>query len=387
MLFSKIILSDKKNDRIKCHLIFWFFWWVYFAVLHAANPFGKPEISYFRNPVFTFTESVFFLIGQIPLTYGMLYWVLPKFILKKKYFLAVISIFILWFFGGILHLYLINDIFPKVLSLILPERFLVNTQRPPSASFFMALLATYKGAFVVAAIAFVIKFGKYWYLKEQRNLQLQKENTEVQLKLLTAQVHPHFLFNTLNNIYSQTQTESPKGSKMIMELSDMLRYILAEGSKLQVPLKKELTMIQDYINLEKVRYGNKLDLHLSIPEETGKLQIAPLLLLPFVENCFKHGASKFLTNPWINLKIEIKEKKIFLKLMNGKDDNMEERHSKLGTGITNVQKRLNLLYPDKYELQICDEREVFVINLWINLSEANPEIIPIIESNSSVTYA
>ena len=387
MLFSKIILSDKKNDRIKCHLIFWFFWWVYFAVLHAANPFGKPEISYFRNPVFTFTESVFFLIGQIPLTYGMLYWVLPKFILKKKYFLAVISIFILWFFGGILHLYLINDIFPKVLSLILPERFLVNTQRPPSASFFMALLATYKGAFLVAAIAFVIKFGKYWYLKEQRNLQLQKENTEVQLKLLTAQVHPHFLFNTLNNIYSQTQTESPKGSKMIMELSDMLRYILAEGSKLQVPLKKELTMIQDYINLEKVRYGNKLDLHLSIPEETGKLQIAPLLLLPFVENCFKHGASKFLTNPWINLKIEIKEKKIFLKLMNGKDDNMEERHSKLGTGITNVQKRLNLLYPDKYELQISDEREVFVINLWINLSEANPEIIPIIESNSSVTYA
>lgn len=387
MLFSKIILSDKKNDRIKCHLIFWFFWWVYFAVLHAANPFGKPEISYFRNPVFTFTESVFFLIGQIPLTYGMLYWVLPKFILKKKYFLAVISIFILWFFGGILHLYLINDIFPKVLSLILPERFLVNTQRPPSASFFMALLATYKGAFLVAAIAFVIKFGKYWYLKEQRNLQLQKENTEVQLKLLTAQVHPHFLFNTLNNIYSQTQTESPKGSKMIMELSDMLRYILAEGSKLQVPLKKELTMIQDYINLEKVRYGNKLDLHLSIPEETGKLQIAPLLLLPFVENCFKHGASKFLTNPWINLKIEIKEKKIFLKLMNGKDDNMEERHSKLGTGITNVQKRLNLLYPDKYELQICDEREVFVINLWINLSEANPEIMPIIESNSSVNYA
>ena len=387
MLFSKLILSDKKNDRIKCHLIFWFFWWVYFAVLHAANPFGKPEISYFRNPVFTFTESVFFLIGQIPLTYGMLYWVLPKFILKKKYFLAVISIFILWFFGGILHLYLINDIFPIVLSLILPERFLVNTQRPPSASFFMALLATYKGAFLVAAIAFVIKFGKYWYLKEQRNLQLQKENTEVQLKLLTAQVHPHFLFNTLNNIYSQTQTESPKGSKMIMELSDMLRYILAEGSKLQVPLKKELTMIQDYINLEKVRYGNKLDLHLSIPEETGKLQIAPLLLLPFVENCFKHGASKFLTNPWINLKIEIKEKKIFLKLMNGKDDNMEERHSKLGTGITNVQKRLNLLYPDKYELQICDEREVFVINLWINLSEANPEIIPIIESNSSVTYA
>ncbi len=387
MQLTKFILSDNRNDRIKRHLVFWFLWWAYFAVLHAANPFGKPEISYFRNPVFTLTESVLLLMGQIPLAYGMLYWVLPKFILKKKYFLAVIVSAILWFFGGVLHLYLTTDIHPKILSYILPERFLDHTKRPPGATFFMSLLGTYKGAFTVAAIAFVMKFAKYWYLKEQSNLQLQKENTEAQLQLLTAQVHPHFLFNTLNNIYSQTQTQSPIGSKMIMELSDIMRYILSEGNKTQVPLDKEFKIMQDYINLEKVRYGNKLDLHVSLPEETGDLQIAPLLLLPFVENCFKHGTSKFLRNPWINLKVELQENNLFLKLMNGKDDDNSHLVPRSGTGIPNVQKRLSLLYPDKYDLQISNEKNVFVVNLRLELMEQKQDHNALMRPQPEINYA
>lgn len=385
-MLLNFILSDKRKDRISRHLIFWFMWWFYFAVSHAANPFNRPEISYFRNPVFTLTESVFLLFPQMPLAYGMLYWVLPKFILKKKYGLAVLCTGILWFICGILNFYLISDTLPKVLSMILPDRFTANTQRPPSASFFMAVLATNKGAFTVTAFAFVLKFAKYLYLKEQRNLQLQKENAEAQLKLLTAQVHPHFLFNTLNNIYSQTQTESPKGSKMILDLSDMLRYILAEGSKAEVPLEKEVKMIQDYINLEKVRYGNKLDLHVSLPDQTRGLCIAPLILLPFLENSFKHGASNFLTEPWINLTIELKGNHLFLKLMNGKDDNYRHLIPRSGTGIPNVKERLRLLYPGKHELQISDEKDVFVINLRLELDESKKEQTTLIQPEL-VSYA
>ena len=187
------------------------------------------------------------------------------------------------------------------------------------------------------------------------------------------QVHPHFLFNTLNNIYSQTQTESPKGSKMIMELSGMLRYILAEGNKARVPLQKELAMTQDYIHLEKIRYGNKLDLHVSIPDDTDNLEIAPLILLPFVENCFKHGASKFLKSPWINLQIEMNGRKLIMKLMNGKASDLPPVHPHSGTGINNVKKRLELLYPDKHQLQITDEPEVFVVNLSLELTESKPK--------------
>jgi LytS/YehU family sensor histidine kinase len=222
-------------------------------------------------------------------------------------------------------------------------------------------------------MALMLKFIKYWYLKDQRNLQLQKENTEAQMQLLTAQVHPHFLFNTLNNVYSQTQTESPKGSRMIMGLSDMLRYILYEGSKRLVPLDKELTMIAEYINLEKIRYGNKLDVHVLIPGKTEDIYIAPLLLLPFIENCFKHGASNMLQNPWINLTVEMKGTELVMKLMNGKMPLNADPNPGKGIGINNVRKRLELLYKDKYDLQIREDDEVFVVDLKVELVKIEVE--------------
>ena len=171
-----------------------------------------------------------------------------------------------------------------------------------------------------------------------------------------------------------------------MELSDMLRYILAEGNKSRVPLQKELAMIQDYIHLEKIRYGNKLDLHVSIPDHTVHLEIAPLILLPFVENCFKHGASKFLRNPWINLKLEIHGRKLSMKLMNGKTTNPDEELTRSGTGINNVKRRLELLYKNKYELQITDEPDVFVVNLNLELTESRPESTPLQEP-AMISYA
>lgn len=387
MINHDLIFSEKRSVRIKRHLLFWIFWYIYYATLHAANPFGSQEISYFRNPVFTFTESLLFMIAQVPLVYTMLYLILPKFILKKKYVSAVLGTAGLWFLGGVWHLYLFKDVHPKILASILPERFLENTTRPESASFFMAMMGAYKGAFTAVAVAFVIKFTKYWYLKEQRNLQLQKENTDAQLQLLTAQVHPHFLFNTLNNIFSKTQTESPEGSKMIMGLSDMLRYILYEGQKPLVPLKQELLMITEYINLEKIRYGNKLDVHVLVPDKTDDIYIAPLLLLPFVENCFKHGASNMLQNPWINFTVEIKDTLLVMKLMNGKSSITGYTQSKSGIGINNVRQRLNLLYKDKFDLQIREEDEVFVVDLKVELTRIKTAVSEFASTGSTLNLA
>src|SRR6185503_5878259 len=154
-----------------------------------------------------------------------------------------------------------------------------------SARVHLALLAGLRGAITIGGIAASFKLMKHWYVKEQRNLQLQKENTESQLQLLKAQVHPHFLFNTLNNIYANTQGIAPVASKLVMGLSDMLRYMLYECKEPFVPLAKELQLISDYVSLEKIRYGNRLEVHIDIPNDTDDLEIAPLLLLPFVENC------------------------------------------------------------------------------------------------------
>ncbi len=387
MFNQDLIFSEKRSVRIKRHLLFWGFWWLYFGLMHAVQPFGKPEISYFRNLPFTFLESFFHVLPQTLLAYPMIYFVLPRFVLHNKYGWAFLWTAIFMFLSGVVNLFMVQNVNPKILAAILPERFLVNTQRPPAVSFAMAILSSLKGGLTCTAVAVGIKLVKHWYLKEQRNLTLQKENSEAQLQLLTAQVHPHFLFNTLNNIYSQTQTESPRGSQMIMELSDMLRYILAEGGKPMVPLKKELAMIRDYMNLEKIRYGNKLDLHLSLPEVATNLQIAPLILLPFVENCFKHGASKFLSTPWINLKIEINNNVLSLKLMNGKESHHQDQYPKSGTGLSNVKKRLELIYKDKHELQITDEPEVFVVNLRFELLAGKQESLITETPEPKLNYA
>jgi hypothetical protein len=367
MNIQEFIFSEQRNDRIKQHLVFWGIWYPYITLTHAASPFGYPEMAYFRNPVYTFTESFFVVLAQVPLTYGMLYFTLPKFILKKKYLQGLFVIIVFWFAGGILNLFLMGKVFPPLLAMLLPPEYLPLAPRSEGVSFFMAVIATNKGAFTIACSALMLKFGKHWYHKEHRNLQLQKENAESQLRLLTAQVHPHFLFNTLNNIYSQTQIESPQGSKMIMGLSDILRYILYEGQKPLVRLKQELQLIIEYVNLEKIRYGNKLEVNVLIPDTPKDLFITPLLLLPFVENCFKHGTSNVLENPWINLTIELKDTTLVMKLMNGKVPVKGKEHKRSGIGINNVRKRLDLLYKDRYDLQIREEEEVFVVDLRVEL--------------------
>ena len=323
MGFQDFIFSEKRSDRIKQHLLFWGIWYPYIILTHTGAPLGYPGMTSFKSQMAAaFSDSFFIVFVQAPTVYIMLYFVFPKFILRKKYLAAFLLILLLGFLTLVFNFYIISNVLEPFLAWILPGP---KTPRSEGMSFFMAVMVTNKAAFTITASALMLKFGKQWYHKQYRNLQLQKENSEAQLQLLTAQVHPHFLFNTLNNIYSKTQVESPDGSRMIMGLSDMLRYILYEGQKQLVPLKQELTLVTEYINLETIRYGNKLDAHVLTPDKTDGLYIAPLLLLPFVENCFKQDASNKLQTPWVNLSLELKDDTLVMKLMNGKQT-VQEQH-------------------------------------------------------------
>jgi hypothetical protein len=372
MLSYNFIFSEKRSDRISRHLLFWIGLSAYFTLLHAGNPILKPQSSYISNIPAVFVRNLMMQIPQAFCAYAILFVSLPLFFKKGSLALPIIITTGIWVASAAVSNLVTNFVTPQVVNWLLPEKWHRSLPVQPIPNLISKLFSVNKGVFTGAGFLVMLHFIKGWYMKEQRNLQLQKENTMSQLKLLTAQVHPHFLFNTLNNIFSQTQNESPKGSKMIMELSDMLRYILTEGRKPLVPLQEELSMIKDYINLEKDRYGNKLDLHLSIPTDTGYLQIAPLLLLPFVENCFNHGVSNSLTAPWINLKIRVSGGQLTMKLMNGKDCSQQNKQSMWGCGIKNVRKRLEHLYPEKHELQISEGPDVFVVNLRLELTEWKP---------------
>lgn len=387
MKLREFIFSEKKSDRIKQHLLFWIVWYFYITLTHAAGPLGYPQMNHYRNPIYTFSESFCVVYSQLPTVYLMLYVVFPKFFLKNRYLAGLGMIAVLWFLCGALNLILLGKVMQPFLAWILPAENMPPKLRSAGDSFVMAVMATNKAAFTITASALMLKFGKHWYHHQHRSLQLQKENTEAQLQLLTAQVHPHFLFNTLNNIYSKTQKESPDGSQMIMGLSDLLRYILYEGRKALVPLDKELQMILEYINLEKIRYGNKLELYYQITGKTKDIYIAPMLLLPFVENCFKHGASNMLQNPWINLTVGINDTTLVMKLMNGKPNVAEKVSEKSGIGIANVRQRLLLLYKGKHDLQIREEEDVFIVDLQIALVKMEPSQIEIEQPAASISYA
>lgn len=362
------IFSDEWKYRIQRHLAFWIFWGVFQGFLYTFIAANSPY-SYFRQLPLSMLESFIFLGAHMFLAYSLMYFVIPQFLLKQKYWQTatwtIICFVITAFVSTGIGVFFIDPLRANFMTD--PIRLRLYTIN--SANVHLSLLAGLRGAITVGGIAAAIKLMKYWYLKEQRNLQLQKENVESQLQLLKAQVHPHFLFNTLNNIYSYTQNTSPVGARLVSGLSDLLRFMLYECNQRLIPLSKELKIIRDYINLEQIRYGNKLDIHLDIPDKTNDLYIAPLLLLPLVENCFKHGTSSMLEQPWISLDIAFDKNEMRMKLINGKTIENRNAGTKTGIGIANVEKRLALLYPGKHELLITKDPDVFVVNLKIELEQ------------------
>jgi len=356
------IFSKEKKYRLQRHLSFWIFWWIFFAILYSYTAKVTLLPNFQRLPI-AIVDSILFLIPHMFLAYSLMYYIIPKFIFKGKYIGTGILVLLFFFFTACISALIGTYVLPVIRN----NLFAISYSDPANSSFLLSLLAGLRGAITIGGLAAAIKLMKHWYVKEQRNLELQKENSEAQLQLLKAQVHPHFLFNTLNNIYSYSQDTSPVAAKMITNLSDLLRYILYEGNQRLVPLSKELKMLQDYINLEKVRYGNKLELHLDLPSQTNGFYIAPLLLLPLIENCFKHGTSNMLEQPWINLQVDIQGKQLRMKLLNGKIKESGMILQSNGIGIKNIQERLALLYPGNHELTITNEEEVFIVNLKVEL--------------------
>jgi len=366
------IFSSERKYRIRRHVAFWVIWCVFQGFLYAFIPIGA-SFGYVRRIPSTMFDSVMFLAPHIFFSYSLMYFVIPFFVVKNKYAIASVWVLILVGATACISASIATYVLEPVKTYLLPKKFLFPFKSGAQNQFYLAMLAGLRGGLTIGGSAAAIKLMKHWYVEGQRSLQLQKENVESQLQLLKAQVHPHFLFNTLNNIYSKTQNIAPAASEMIFGLSDILRYVLYECNKPLVPLDQELKMMEEYINLEKVRYGNELEMHVDLPQQTENYFIAPLMILPFVENCFKHGTSNILEQPWINLTIAIEGEEMTMKLLNSKSS-VPVSSNAHGIGIENVKKRLALIYPDKHQLTIREEDEVFIVILKLQLEVRNKHI-------------
>jgi two-component system, LytTR family, sensor histidine kinase LytS len=204
-------------------------------------------------------------------------------------------------------------------------------------------------------------------------LILDKERKENELRHLKAQLNPHFLFNTLNNLYGLSVAESKKLPDLMLKLSELLRYSLYDTSQQYVELQKELNYIRNYVELERIRLSEKTDIALQITGDFSERYIAPLMLIVFVENCFKHFSSARDQQPFVHISIEQKDDVLHLRTRNSVDPGQipQKNVSKGGLGLKNVRQRLDLIYPQKYKVAISKEAAYFETDLTINLSYAH----------------
>lgn len=222
--------------------------------------------------------------------------------------------------------------------------------------------------YAVIGFAVALKIIRDWDRKDRLAIQLQEEKRDAELQFLRAQIHPHFLFNTLNNLYGLALKNSPNTPDSILRLSGLLDFILYECNTDQIPLNKEITLIQHYIELERLRFGDRLDITFNYENPPGETRLAPLLLLPFVENAFKHGASASNGAVYIKIDLRVAANELWFQVENSKSGNgKQEANGSKGIGLRNVEKRLHLLYPNRHNLNKIENTEVFLISLELQL--------------------
>jgi two-component system, LytTR family, sensor kinase len=217
----------------------------------------------------------------------------------------------------------------------------------------------------VSVFAVAIHQIRLQFADKEREKALIKEKLETELKYLRNQTNPHFLFNTLNNIYGLARRKSDDTAEVVMKLSKLLRFMLYESNKPTVKIGEEIKMLDDFINLEKIRYAKKLELSFNKKIDDESEQIAPLLLLPFVENAFKHGASENRFESFIHIALELEGGVLHFYIENAKEDN-NDANEKGNIGLANVRRQLELMYK-QYDLRVVNELSVFKVFLTVNL--------------------
>ena len=304
-----------------------------------------------------FITSLTILPARIIGTYLFIYLVLPQATKKKNFVLfGVLVVIHIFLFGFLIW---ISYYFPN----LFPERF-DYSQLP---LFYMPkILSKIISNYGIPVLAAAIIIFKKWYIDEQKNKKLAEEKLAAELNFLKSQVHPHFLFNTLNNLYALTLIKSDKTPDIVLKLSGLLDYMIYKSDDDFVPLVKELEVLESYIELERMRYNERLDFQYKIEGEVDSHQVAPLILLPFIENSFKHGASNDRTKPTIKILVNIESEYLQLNIQNSVQGEKKDSESESeGIGLKNVKRRLELIYPDQHELRISPGEKQFEIDLKI----------------------
>jgi len=301
-------------------------WLVVFAFVSAqiANE------SFFRWATLEF----YFLLPKFIVTYCTIYWLIPNFFLKNDRLRFILL------FAGIV---LIGGVVMWIIEVpyCYDSSFMENV-------FSIKIFLKFKDLVYVSAIPIAIKLAQENFKQQQLAEKSKQQSLQSELLLLKNQLHPHFLFNTLNNLYSLTLYNDKAAPKVVLRLSDLLSYMLYECNVEHINLAKEIDHIQNYIEIERIRFNDRITIKTNFDNNFNDLKVAPLLLLPFVENAFKHGVSSHSEQAWIKINLHIENKQLIYEVENSLPKKVEkdERQSLAhGIGLKNIKRRLEALYP------------------------------------------
>ncbi|MEM9889077.1 MAG: histidine kinase [Bacteroidota bacterium] len=341
----------QRNQKWLLHTVFWCVYASFF--FYQVSFLGRKIESGWERVVQDFS---FHIIAMVFICYLNYFYFLPRFLKHRnigRYLLSFLPIFMILGYAVILgKRWLLSD-YPFAGRFIYSNRFMVNVL---------------VNAFFLVVFVSLLKFVEDWFQLEARKKEFEKEQLTSELRFLKAQINPHFLFNTLNNLYYLAFNNSPNTTEVIAKLSQMMRYMLYESNHPRVPLDNEIEYIRNYISLEKLRLNDEVPIDFEVKGKTAGVAIVPLVLITFLENAFKHGVSNTTEQAWIKATLNVEEGMCYYQVANSKiSESGKTVSEKSGIGLQNVKRRLDLSYPDNYHLAVRENEDHYAVDLKLNL--------------------
>jgi sensor histidine kinase YesM len=338
-----------KNRVAFLHLFFWFIY-LSLIVYQIAERVGERGSDLNRALTYNTIQLAF----TLTIAYLNYFVFLPRFLKHKNFWRYLIEFLMPFTLLIVARLYLIR------LTMVESPRFdYLN-----SPLFVVQVTST--TLFIVIFVG-MLRFAADWFELEARKKEIENEKLIAELNFLKAQINPHFLFNTLNNLYYLAYSKADNTTEVIAKLSQMMRYMIYESNHPKVLLTKEIEYMQSYISLERMRLNNQIPIQFDIKGSIENVWITPLIFITFLENAFKHGVSDNNPKAWIKISIDLKGKECVYTVENSKASKGDS-NEKSGIGLQNVKRRLELSYPEQFQLKMEDRPDVYYVQLNLTLS-------------------